>query len=389
MVLRPLAKRIKKIATGAYIAPWRDRKRAKIMATGLIANLGYGTLSFSLNYAMAGEGIAESLTYQVGRMIVMGFFAVPFTFWLLSRTRSPLLLLLLQLATMGFFLIDNGTSAVGNALGITGAFAPYLAMHEYTFAKNQSLDNRGNETALNNYLIVIGYSLGLLIGGALLQHGLLIHATVGGSLGTIIGTYVLATPMKGRNNLRKVWGLIGRDKPSTRLSFFYGLFNPMVDGCMPVWMRVLGISPLGASVNLSLRPMIGLVLTPLAGWLIQKKGLRAGQLGGIGMVFGWSLMAGGQSYPWMLAVGLGILSIGSNLLAPMEVSRWFKRRSSAGVISREILIASGRAPAYLIGIVTAFLWPVSFPLLGLGMSGVFIFGTRQKRRGLSWSLLKK
>ncbi len=389
MILRHLSRSIRNIASGAYIAPWRNRTRAKIMATGFVANLGYGTLSFSLNYAMAGEGMTQSLTYQMLRMALMGFLAVPGTFWLISRFQSRFLLLALQLAGLGFFFIDQGTSGFWNAFGITAAFAPYLAMHEYRFSKNQSVENRGNETALNNYLIIIGYSIGLLSGGALLQHDHLRLATLGGGLCTIIGTFLLYVPVTGRNNARKVWTLLGRDKPSTRLSFFYGLFNPMVDGCLPVWMRILGISPIGAGINLSLRPMIGLFLTPLVGWLIQKKGMRAGQIGGVGMVIGWTLMAGAQSYPWMLAFGLGILSIGSNLLAPMEVSRWFKRRSSAGVIAREILVASGRFPAYGLGITTAFLLPIAYPLMGLGISALFMFGTRPTRKGLAWRLLGK
>ncbi|MDD3182672.1 MAG: hypothetical protein PHD48_07720 [Alphaproteobacteria bacterium] len=386
MIFRPLIKQATKIASGAYITPWRNHTRAKVMAIGGLANLGYGTLSFALNYAMAGEGMAQSMTYQVSRMAMMGFCAVPLTFWFLSRVHSRLLLFLIQLMGLGVFFIDKGTNELWNALGITLAFAPYIALQEYRFCKNISIENRGNETALNSYLVVIGYSLGLLMGGILLQHNLFTYAAVGGGLCCILGTFFLYVPVTGRNNARKVWSLIGHNKPSTRLSFFFGLFNPMVDGCLPVWMRVLGISPLGASINLSLRPMIGLFFTPIVGWLIQKKGMRASQLGGVGMVIGWTMMAGASHYPWMLAFGLGILSIGSNLLGPMEVSRWFKRRSSAGVISRELLVASGRIPAYALGILTAFTLPLAYPLLGLGISALFMIGTRPTRKGLAWRL---
>ena len=349
----------------------------------LVANLGYGTLSFTLNYAMAGDGVMNSMIYQMLRMALMGYIAVPLTFWFLANYHSRVSLLAIQILALGFFLIDQ-SSGFWNAVGVSMAFAPYLAMHQYRFAKNISRENRGNEAALNSFLIVFGYSIGLFIGGVLLQHGLYIYGVIGGSLCTIVGAFALYYPMKARNNFDKVWSLIGRDKPSTRLTFFYGLFNPMVDGCLPVWMRVLGFSPMGAGINMSLRPLIGLVLTPLVGWLIQKRGLRAGQIGGIGMVFGWTLMTGAQYYPWLLSLALGVLSIGSNLLAPMEVSRWFKRRSSAGVISREMLIASGRIPSYALGIFTSFMFPAVYPLLGLGISALLVYGTRPKRRGLGW-----
>jgi len=371
----------KSLASGAYINPWRDGVRAKVLMIGFLGNLGYGALSFSLNYSMAGVDITNSMIYQMLRMALMGYICVPLTFWLLARFKSRVLLLILQLCGLGFYFIDPD-SGVFNALGIAISFSPYLALHSYRFAKNQSQENRGNETALNSYLIVFGYSIGLFLGGLFLQHNMLREVVLAGSLCVIIGAFFLYFPITAKDNRHKVWGLIGHNKPSTRISFFYGLFNPMVDGCMPVWMRILGISPLGAGINMSLRPMIGLFLTPLVGWLIQKKGFRAGQLGGIGMIFGWSLMAGSSQYPWMLAAGLGILSIGTNLLSPMEVGRWQKRRSSAAIISREILVASGRIPAYGIGIATAFLLPIAFPLLGLTISGMFILGTRPHRKGL-------
>jgi hypothetical protein len=359
--------------------------RAAILLIGLLANPGYGTLSFTLNYAMAGGGITNSLIYQMLRMALMGYIAIPFTFWFLSRFESRLALLAIQLLGLGFFFIDQ-SSGFWAAIGVTIAFSPYLALHQYRFAKNISRDNRGNEAALNSFLIVLGYSGGIFIGGVLLQHDLYIYGAIGGSLCTIIGAFILYYPMKGRNNLDKVWSLLGRDKPSSRLSFFYGLFNPMVDGCLPVWMRVLGISPMGAGLNLSLRPLIGLLITPIVGWLIQKRGMRAGQLGGIGMILGWTLMVSAPQFPWLLSLSLSILSVGTNLVTPMEVSRWYKRRSSAGVISREILVTSGRIPSYGLGIMTSFLFPALYPLLGLGISALLVYGTMPKRRGLAWKI---
>jgi len=371
----------KKIASGAYLKPWHDVVRAKIMVINFLSNIGYGALSFALNYSMAGVDMTSSMIYQMLRMALMGYACVPLTFWFLTKFKSPLLLLVLQILGLGFFLIDP-SSGLFNAIGISIAFSPFLALQQYRFAKNQSEENRGNEVALNSFLISMSYSFGLFLGGLLLYHDMLAEATLGGSLCTIIGAYFLYYPISSHGNAHKVWSLVGRNKPSSRITFFFGLFNPMVDGCMPVWMRVMGISPMGAGINMSLRPLIGLFLTPLVGWLIQKKGLRAAQLGGIGMILGWSLMAGSHVFPWMLAIGFAILSTGTNLLNPMEVGRWMKRRSAAAVICRESIIATGRIPAYGMGIVTSFLAPLAFPLLGLIISGAFMFGTRPKRRGL-------
>ena len=215
----------------------------------------------------------------------------------------------------------------------------------------------------------------------MLQHNLYHTAAVGSSICTIFSVFWLYYPTSGKDNFEKMKLLVGRHKPSSRITFFLGLLNPMVDGCMPIWMRVMGISPLGAGINMALRPMIGLVLTPVVGWLIQKKGLRAGQLGSVGLVIGWVLVAGASEFPWLLSLSLAILVTATNLISPMEVGRWLNRRSSASVMSREMIIASGRMPSYMIGILTCFLFPIAYPLVGLGLSGLFILGSMPLRKG--------
>jgi len=370
------------MASGAYLKPWRDSQRAHIFIVGFLANFGYGTLSFTLNYAMAVEGPMNSFLYQVLRMFMLGYIFVPLTFWFHSKFKSRNLLFLIQLAGLGLFFIDRSSGLI-NGLAVTLAFAPFLALHNYRFAKAQSRDNRGNETALISFLVAMSYSIGLFLGGFALQFGYYYAAVIGGSLCTMIGSYFLYQPLTGRNNVSKVKSLIGINKPSTRISFFSGLFNVMADGGMPIWMHALGISPLGAGINMSLRPMIGLLLTPVAGWLIQKKGFRAGQLGGAALILGWALMAGAPYMPWILSLGLGVISIGSNLLNPMEVGRWYKRRSSAGIIAREMVIATGRMHSYTLGILVCAFMPATYPLMGLLFGGLFILGTRPHRKGLS------
>lgn len=371
----------KMLLRNAFVLPWQNIVRAKILIIGFLANLGYGTLSFTLNYDLAGAGIEASLTYQVLRSLLMGYLIFPFTFWLHARFQSRFLLLFIQLLGLSLYFIDR-SSGLMNAFAVSLAFGPFGALHNYRFAKNQSRDNRGSESALNIYLIIFGYSCGLFAGGVLLQHDYYYHAVIGGSLCTIIGAFFLYHQITAKDNLRKVYNLIGFKKPSSRISFFYGLYNATVDGCMPVWMRELGISALGAGFNMSIRPIIGLMLTPIVGWLIDKQGFRTAQIGGVCIVLGWVLMAGGIHYAWLLALSMGVLSIGSNLVLPMEVSRWYKRRSSAGTISRELLVVSGRAPSYLIGIMICFLMPAAFPLFGLTISGLFMFGTRPTRKGM-------
>lgn len=361
--------------------PWRDGVRARIMIIGLLANLGYGSLSFTLNYAMAAEGLAHSLAFQIVRTIILAFVAVPFVFWFLERYRSRWLLLAIQLLGLGLFFIDRGSGLI-NALAVNVAFAPFMALHSYRFAKNQTRDNRGNEVALNSYIIIFSYSIGLFIGGFALQHEMYYLSVFLGSLCTIFGAFFLYYPITSTHNYEKVRSLISVKKPSTRISFFNGLFTVMSDGTMPIWMHALGISPLGAGINMSLRPLIGMTLTPVAGWLIQKGGIKAGQLGGGAMIAGWIFLAAAQKLPWLLTFGMALLTFGSNFVSPMEVGRWQKRRSAAATIAREVVIATGRLPAYGVSIFVSFLCPVLYPVLGLTFSGLFILGMRPTRKGL-------
>ncbi|MFA6279949.1 MAG: MFS transporter [Bdellovibrionales bacterium] len=369
------------MAKGAYLTPWHDKTRAKIMIIGFLANLGYGNLSFTLNYAMATEGLVHSLAFQMARTALLAFLAIPFVFWFLERYRSRWLLMIIQLVGLSLFFVDKSSGLV-NALAITVAFSPFMALHNYRFAKNQTRDNRGNEVALNSYIIIFSYSIGLLIGGFALQYGYYYPAVLLGSLSTILGAFFLYYPITSKDNFAKVRSLINYNKPSTRISFFNGLFTVMSDGTMPIWMEVMGISPLGAGINMSLRPMIGMLLTPIAGWLIQKGGIKAGQLGGGAMIAGWLFLAAAQPFPWLLAFGMALLTFGSNFVSPMEVGRWQKRRSAAATMAREVVIASGRFPAYGASILVSFLCPVLYPALGLAFSGLFVLGMRPKRKGL-------
>ncbi|MDD2325204.1 MAG: hypothetical protein PHW63_04255 [Alphaproteobacteria bacterium] len=363
----------------AYVEPFRNRDRTKTLLIGFAANLGYGCLSFMLNYNLAGYGLLASLSHQVMRPLFMGYLFVPLTFLFYTRVKSRVLLALLQIAAIGLFFIDTSNGTL-NAFALAFVFSPFLAMHNYNYGKNTSRSNRGNEAALYAYSIIIAYSGGLFLGGLCLEQGWYNQAIVIGSLCTIAGSFFLYRPIAGRNNGAKVKSLLGWRKPSTRISFFSGLMNPLLETCMPAWMRMIGLPALAAGISMSLRPIIGLFLTPFAGWLVQKKGFKAGQLGGTALIVGWILVGVSSFLPWLLSFSLALLNTGKGLISPLEIGRWQRRRSSAAVISREIAVATGRIPSNLLGVAITFLAPALYPVLGLGFTGLFIWGSIPRRR---------
>ena len=381
MTPRRIINKAKSMATGAFVTPWQDHARAKIMMIGFWGNMAYGIQSFALNYAMAGEGFTQSIIYQILRMVIMGVLIAPLTFWLISQYPSRFLLALMQAVGILFFLVDPA-SGFFNAVGFAMTGTSYWVLYNYNIAMGQSRENYGNETALSSFIIIVSYSAGLFLGGVLLEHDLLSTATIGGSIVAIIVTQLLFKHVPKAAHMHDAKRLIGWDKPSTRLSILASLQNIVIDGCMPIWMRVIGLSPLTAGLNMALRPIIGTMLTPVAGLLIQRGGLKAPQLGAIALVTGWILLATTHTFPWLLVIAMTALSMGTNLISPAEISRWYKRRSAAGVIARELLMVAGRVPAFVMAIPVIFFAPLAYPFLGLAVTGLFVWGTRPKRKGL-------
>jgi len=382
MLSRDLVQRAARASKRTFVSPWQNTARAKNMAAGFFGIMGQGLLSFPLSYMMAGESIGQNLTYQILRMALIEFLVIPATFVILSRYPSRIFLALFQILSTLVFFIDP-TSGFLNAIAISCVAGAFWVFFNTNIALNQNRSNHGNEVALSYYLMVVAAALGYFLGGLLLQEDRLTLAIVLGSAFNLIATMLIFTQLPKNDYLGSIKKLIGKDRPSTRITFLFAAMSTISDGCLPVWMRLVGMSPLSGGINMALRPILGMILTPVAGWMAQKGSLRSGQMAVLAIVVGWLLIAGATQIHWLLAFALGMITVGTNLIGPMEATRWFKRRSAPSIMAREIVLGLGRVPAYAIGLPIIFFFPFAFPVLGLAASALFFFGIRTSRKGIA------
>jgi len=115
---------------------------------------------------------------------------------------------------------------------------------------------------------------------------------------------------------------------------------------MPVWLRLIGISPLVTGALLALRPLLSFLLTPLVGHIVHGSNRRAVRVGGLLILAGWLWLALTLDTVWMLLPAFGLLVVGGNLITTAEIGRWYKLRSPAGIIARESAITLGRCPVF-------------------------------------------
>lgn len=379
MSLSLLLKRGGKFLSKTYVKPWHDKTRAVLMIAMLPGLFCSGVQGLALAYHMAGFGPLTATLFHVGRMAVLGLCIIPGCYWLLSLRHGRLFLLLLQAIGTVLFLFDPQASLL-NGLAYALTAGPFWALYSQRNAAALSQDNHGNETALLLYLQTIVISLGIFIGGLLLDLNLYFAAMVGGSLGQMLSVALTAQKLPRQDRIKGALNLIGWKRPACRLSFFVATLFAMFDNGLPTWMRLVGLSPLSTGASLALRPILGLILTPIAGNLIQKGGLAPGRVGGLTLVAGWGFIGFAVFEPWLLLPAIAFLTIGIGLISPMEVNRWFKRRQTSAIIAREIVLASGRVSSLSIFIPLIFLVPASLPLLGLAGGLAFAWGSRARKK---------
>lgn len=338
---------------------------------------GAGMQGLAINYHMAGEGLWAATLFQIFRMLLLGLVGIPGTFWLLSRAGGRYWLLFFQLMGSALFLVENG-SAIITGLAFVLTSGPYWGLFSLRNATALSRDNHGNETALLNYLQTIVCSVGIFAGGYVLDYHLYKEAMVVGGLLLALSTQALAIKRKPEPLAKRAWAILGWRKPTTRLTLMVSSLFSFMDFGMPTWMRLIGLSPLSTGLMLSLRPIIGLILTPVVGHLIYKGGLRAGRAGGVLLFIGWGILLGATYAHELLLPALVVLTIGIGLIGPLEVNRWFKRRSAAALVAREWILAAGRVPSAAIIIPAVFLMPPLFPFLGALLGALFFVGAKKR-----------
>ncbi|HAX91300.1 MAG TPA: hypothetical protein DCY07_03710 [Rhodospirillaceae bacterium] len=372
---------VRKGALSAFVDPFRDKSRSTILLAGALGSFAYGAQSFVLNFQLGGMSLETSLVFQIMRFSLLSLIGIPLSFWIMSKENALRNLVVIQFLGTLLFFVDF-QSGIINAVAFAVTSSPFCAIYNYNFALKQTNTNRNNETALSQYSLILAGSLGLLVGGYLLEMGHYAIPVLIGCLGGGVATILMFTPIPRKNYATRTRIRLGWKKPSNRITFFASANAVLIDSCLPIWMNVIGLSPLTASINMAVRPFLGIFLTPLFSFLMKKGPYETAQYitGLLGI--GWMLMMASYFWPALILVGLTVLMAAANLMSPLEMARWFKRRSVSATIAREALLASGRVPAYLLGIPIIFMAPLLFPVFGFAVGVFFAYGIVYKKERL-------
>ncbi|MDD3287699.1 MAG: hypothetical protein PHX43_01655 [Alphaproteobacteria bacterium] len=366
-------KSIVRATSASLIDPWRDNARAKIFMAGALGCFGYNLLDLSQNYYLTGEGMFAITVFNALRMALLGFFGFFISYWCMARPHARVVIIVGQIAGLALVLAWP-LSAVGNAVGFALLTSSFWAAYHIRFAIKQSRENYGPETAFSSLVMVMSGSAGSFLAGWMLHSNNYTASIVISSLPLLIATQILIMKIPRSNLIKRGWRMIKRRRPSSRMSVYCGILHAVQDSALPVWLRIMNVSPIVTGFMMGIRPFLGLILTPAIGHLVQKGSMGAVRVGGALVMVGWLFMIGMNYNQLFFIPAFAFMSSGAGLILTANVSRWYKLRSPAGLMAREYLAAMGRSPAFFLVLPLAFALPAAYPFLGVGMALLFIFG---------------
>lgn len=364
--------------SSAYLKPWEDKTRAFLMIAMLPGLFASGLQVLALAYHVAGLGATDATIFHFGRMLLMGLAVIPFCFWLLSLKKGKWIIALLQMIGTILFL-GNPDSVFVAGLAYVLTSGPFWALFGQRNALALSQENNGNEVALLNYLQIIVTAAGNFCGGLFLEIGYYQPALAVSGLLLVLPTLLCVHQLPREKLFEKARALFGWRRPAVRFSFLTAILFVLTDSVLPTWMRLIGLSPLSTGTTMALRPILGTILTPAAGYLIQKGGLGAGRTGGLALGLGWIVLFFVPQHTYLLLPVMAFLTVGLGLIQPLEVNRWFKRRYSGAIIAREWALAAGRSFSYPLLLPLTFLLPPLVPFMGIACALLFVFGSKKRQ----------
>lgn len=354
------------LLTRAFIAPWRDVGRARVLLLGVTGGFSVSILGFSISFHMAQQGMMAATYYALVVLLVGGLVLFPCSFLLMRGRYGWVRIVLTQLVGAAILLIQPSHAVLVGA-GAVLLQHPFWASYHFRFSIQRSFANHGAETALAALIFMWAGAAGAFAAGAFLQTGGYIWCIALGSGLLIFSTLLLLPHGAVENVYRTFRRILRRRKLSARLSGFSGAACAAMDYALPAWLLIMGVSPLVSGFMLGARPLLGLVLTPIIGRMVQRGSRQALVVGAVCIVLAWleigtSAVLGLPSYVFL--VGLALLATGNTLVGTAEVSRWYKMRSASGVFAREVALTTGRLPTLLISFPLVFIAPLAYPLVG-------------------------
>lgn len=351
---------LKRFLYNAFILPFQDPQRGYIYFTSFFFALGFAFLDIFIALDVAAMGQRELTEYIVAKLGAISII-IPIALWLMGRIPDSLLyLLLLSLSLAGLAcMIFMETEARPLEIGLlyASAVSPFWAMYHCMFASATSDKNLGNEVSLAGTGMTIGMTFGAVLGGFCSQYEL-------NELGLYLGFIILilsnlaliirALKTKFTKTLKNsgamdesLWGALKRCKYRSVGSFLEGIFQAPTGNLWVAFLSLSGITAAAVGIWQAVMVLVKIVVTPLAGSLVNH-GRRREMLLGAGLnLFGWVPFLYGFTSFFVLLF-MNIWAVGIQLFTTGLTSAWYGSRTVAAIIVREIIIGVGRVGCALV-----------------------------------------
>ncbi len=340
----------------AFIAPFKNRERARLYFATIFGCFGHSGSSLFLTYDYATADPALVLAFMTGSILIMGVLLFPLLFMLAAaagrRTLITTLAVIQILALGSAFPVEHLFShpvvsafAIGLILALISA--PLWITYHILMVHHTSDDNRGNEVSIANLGISIGAIMGSLSAGFALYFDV-----VNGYILTCLLFILCATTamslMIPRDDMPaahhkkiNIYGTLVRRPWRTLNTIMDGCFNSLIGYLSPVWLKMIGLSGLGVGLVTACQFILKLFISPLTGHWIRRNNGHESQIGSALNIAGW-LPWLFSATPFNLVWSYLFWGAGQHMYSVGLQSRWYEDRTYENMAAREVCLGIGR-----------------------------------------------
>lgn len=356
----------------AFILPFKDPARGYIYFTSFFFAFGFAFLDIFLALDIGALGARELTNFMVAKLGGISVI-IPIALLLIGRVSDkvlyPALLLVTATGLFHHFLADSPASALQLGLFYACAVSPFWAMYHAMFASVTSDSNIGNEVSLAGTGMTIGMTFGSVLGGFFSQMELDSASVIIGF--SIIITSALALILKafktGFSNALKETGAMDeslidalkRCKFRSVGSFLEGLMQPPTSNLWIVYLSLAGIGAAAVGIWQAIMVLVKVVVTPLAGSLVNHGRRREMMLGAGLNMLGWTPFLYGVTSFFVL-IFMNIWAVGLQLFSTGLTSAWYGSRTVSAIIVREMLMGVARVGATFVMVPLLYASPQNF-----------------------------
>lgn len=362
-----------------FVLPLRSVGLVHLYLASFMASMGIAFLGVYVAFDLASLGVKPVLSFFLVKFFLGCIVLMPFFLWMMQRGWLKFALALMGViqivCLVTLFAINAAAqSVIPMCIITTTTEFVFWSIYNPSMMLLNSDKNRGNELTLGMAGLSAGSLIGALLAGLALISDVSKIIIMGFPCALIfLGTWIVAVKLlwKNRDMLEAAsYGSVIKFltcRPQRRNgTIFLGAFELATFVIAPVWMKVIGISGAVVGSITSLQVFLRIILTPVFGFIVNRRQGEAVQAGSLLKFLGWLPVMAAKS-PLAIALIMILTSCGWQLYSTSLTNRWFEERALASISAREICLGFGR----LIGAsITIPLIYVSFQYF---LVAVFIF----------------